>query len=165
MNKEKHLSTIILLIGIVLTVTGNAQNNLGIQDSTVFNPLDTIVAYDIFDKLSQATEGKVILGGDNVKSIISEMKARKSEPLKGCRIRIFRDREQGASRRAEIQKNEIEKKYPGLPVYVTYDSPAFYVDVGDYRTTDEAEKMKRILISSLSLEASMISVQINFPPL
>ncbi|MDR2287184.1 MAG: hypothetical protein LBE04_06885 [Prevotellaceae bacterium] len=164
MNKEKHLSTIILLIGIVFTVTGNAQNTPYIQDSTVFNPLDTIMAYDIFDKLSQTAKGKVILGGDNVKSIINEMKTQKSEPLKGWRIRVFRDRDQGASRRAEAQKNDIEKKYPGLPVYVTHDSPAFYVDVGDYRTTDEAEKMKRILISSIP-EASTVLVSINFPPL
>jgi hypothetical protein len=161
MNRKKHLSTIILLIGIVLSGAVKAQN---VQDSTVANSLDTISSYDIFDKLAQATKGKVILGGDHVKPIINEMKTQKGKPLKGWRIRIFRNNNQAASRKAESIKNDIEKTYPGLPVYVTHISPYFYVEVGDYRTQDEAEKMKRTLISSFS-EASLVSVSINFPPL
>ncbi|MDR1593179.1 MAG: hypothetical protein LBS43_01685 [Prevotellaceae bacterium] len=161
MNKKKHLSTIILLISIVLSVAGNAQN---VQDSTVFNPLDTISAYDIFDKLSQTGEGKVILGGDDVRTVINGMKTQKNKPLRGYRIRIFRDSNQAASRRAASIKNDIEKTYPGLPVYVTHNSPNFYVEVGDYRTKGEAEKMKRTLLSAFPA-ASLVSVPINFPPL
>jgi hypothetical protein len=160
MDKKNLLTTLFLLSGIMFSVAGYAQNA---QDSVVFNPLDTIASYDIFDKLYEPAEGKVILGGDDVRSVINELKTQKSRPLKGWRIRIFRDRNQAASRRAESIKNDIEKTYPGLPVYVTHNSPIFYVEVGDYRTPDDAEKMKRIL--SVSFAASLREVYINFPPL
>jgi hypothetical protein len=161
MNKKNLLSTLVLLMGIMLSVSVQAQS---VGDSIMSNPLDTIASYDIFDKLSETNTGKVILGGDDVKSIINELKTQKSKTLKGCRIRIFRDSNQAASRRAEGIKNDIEKTYPGLPVYVTHNSPYFYVEVGDYRTKDEAEKMLRTLIVSFPV-ASLVSVSINFPPL
>ncbi|MDR1130004.1 MAG: hypothetical protein LBK96_03370 [Prevotellaceae bacterium] len=161
MNKKKNLSTVILLIGIMLSVSGKAQS---VQDSIITNPLDTIASYDIFDKLSETGGGRVILGGDDVKSIVNEIKTQKSKPLKGYRIRIFRDSKQAASRKAESIKGEIEKTYSGLPVYVRHDSPTFYVEVGDYRTQEDAEKMKRTLISAFP-EARLVSVSINFPPL
>jgi hypothetical protein len=145
----------------MLTVTGKAQEK---QDSIITNPLDTIASFDIFDKLSESGEGKVTFGGDDIKSVINEMKVQKGTPLKGWRIRIFRDSNQAASRKAESIKNEIEKKYPELPVYVTHNSPNFYVEVGDYRTRDDAEKMRRTLISTYPA-ASAVSVFINFPPL
>jgi hypothetical protein len=161
MSNNKILSTVILLMVIMFSVSGNAQN---VQDSIAMNPLDTISSYDIFDKLSETTEGKVIFGGDEVKSIINEVKTQKSKPLKGWRIRIFRDSNQAASRKAESIRNDIEKTYPGLPVYVTHNSPNFYVEVGDYRTRDDAEKMRRTLIATFPA-ASPVSVLINFPPL
>jgi hypothetical protein len=161
MNNKKHLSTVILSFGIMLSITGKAQN---IQDTVKRNPLDSIVSYDIFDKLSEPAAGSVILGGDDVRPVINEMKAQKNK-MKGFRIRIFRESKQGASRRAENRKNEVEKTYPELPVYVTHESPNFYVDVGDYRTPDEAEKMLRLMKASFE-EASLLSVKvINFPPL
>jgi hypothetical protein len=166
MNKKNLLSTLILLIGIMLSIAGNAQN---IQDSIETNPLDTIAPYDIFNKLSETTEGKVILGSEDVKSIINEMKAQKIKPLKGYRVRVFRDNGQAASRRAESIKSEVEKAYPGVPVYVKHFSPNFYVDVGDYRTQDDAEKMRRILIAASFAGAgagvSLIYTDINFPTL
>jgi hypothetical protein len=162
MNKKNFLSTVILLTGVMLSVTGKAQR---IHDSIINNPLDTIVSYDIFDKLSEpAGGGKVFFGGDDIKSVINEMKTQKSAPLKGWRIRIFRDSNQAASRRAESTKSEIEKNYPGLPVYVTHKPPTFYVEVGDYRRWDDAEKMRRTLISEHG-GASVVPVLINFPPL
>jgi hypothetical protein len=161
MNKKKIQSTIILLVSTVLSITLKSQN---IQDSIKNHPLDSITSYDIFSKLSKATKGRVILGGDNIRSIIGESKMQKSKPMKGYRIRIFRDSNQAASHRAENIKNDIEKAYPGLPVYVTHDSPNFYVEVGDYRTQDDAEKMKRTLIAAWP-GASLVSVPIKFPPL
>jgi hypothetical protein len=161
MDKKNLLTTLILLNGIMFPAALNAQ---GVRDSVASNPLDTIVSYDIFDKLYEQADGKVILGGDDVRSVINELKTQKSRPLKGWRIRIFSDRNQAASRRAESIKNDIEKTSPGLPVYVTHKSPIFYVEVGDYRTRDDAEKMKRILSVSFP-KASLAPVSINFPPL
>ncbi|MDR2026830.1 MAG: hypothetical protein LBQ01_04625 [Prevotellaceae bacterium] len=164
MNKKKLiLKVIILSVGFMLSCAANAQN---VQDSVMLNPLDSIASYDIFVKLSEAAEGRVILGGDDIKTVINEVKTQKSKSLKGCRIRIFRDSSQGASRRAESAKSNIEKNYPGLPVYVIHDSPNFYVDVGDYRTKDDAEKMKRTLIAAYpDSGVSIFLTDINFPPL
>jgi hypothetical protein len=161
MDKKNLLTTLILLGGVMFSVAANAH---GVHDSVMSNPLDTILSYNIFDKLYEPAEGKVILGGDDIRSVLDELKTQKNKPLKGWRIRIFRDRDQAASRRAENIKSNIEKTYPGLPVYVTHSSPIFYVEVGDYRTQDEAEKMRRTLISAYPV-ASMVSVFINFPPL
>jgi hypothetical protein len=162
MNKKNLRATLILLTGgIMMSVTGRAQD---VSDSIMTNPLDTIASYNIFDKLSESVEGRVILGGDDVKSIISELKTQKSKTLKGWRIRVFRDSNQAASRRAENTKNEIRKTYPGLPVYVTHKSPNFFVEVGDYRTKEDAEKMRRTLVASFPA-ASLVSASINFPPL
>ncbi|MDR2382975.1 MAG: SPOR domain-containing protein [Prevotellaceae bacterium] len=145
----------------MMSVIGRAQD---VNDSIMSNPLDTIASYDIFDKLSETAEGRVMLGGDDVKSIVNELKTQKSKTLKGWRIRIFRDSNQAASRRAESIRNDIKKTYPRLPVYVTHNSPNFFVEVGDYRTRDDAEKMRRTLIASFPA-ASLVSVSINFPPL
>ncbi|MDR0724395.1 MAG: hypothetical protein LBF59_00110 [Prevotellaceae bacterium] len=162
MNKKNLISTLILLMGIMMiSVIGRAQD---ISDSIMSNPLDTIASYDIFDKLSETAGGRVTLGGDDVKSVIDELKTQKSKTLKGWRIRIYRDSNQAASRRAESIKNDIQKTYPGLPVYVTHISPNFYVEVGDYRTRDDAEKMRRTLITAYPA-ATLLSASINFPPL
>jgi len=156
--KKILLSTVILVFVGMLSIEGKAQ------DSIASNPLDTIVSFDIFEKLSDRTEGKVILGGDEIKSIVNESKTKKSAPLKGWRIRIFRDNSQAASRKAESIKNDMNRTFPGLPVYIRYDSPNFYVEVGDYRTRDDAEKMRRLLLPAYRLASPALG-NINFPPL
>jgi hypothetical protein len=126
---------------------------------------DTIIVYDIFEKLSETSsdKGKIVLGGDNVKSIIQENKTVKKN-IKGCRIRIFKDNSQTARQKAENIKANIERTYPGLPVYVTHLSPNFHVDCGDFRNQDEAEKMRRILTAAYP-GTSLVNVTINLPPL
>jgi hypothetical protein len=158
MKIKKIVSSGILLLSILLSVVAEAQ------DSLSFKPLDTIASFDIFDKLAETGEGKVILGGDNVKAIVNDVKIQKPVPLKGWRIRIFRDNSQAASRKAERIKSDIASTFPGLPVYITHNSPNFYVEVGDYRTRDDAEKMRRLLIPAYP-GASAVQGTINFPPL
>lgn len=152
---------LLLMSGITTTVSVKAGL---VRDSASTHPLDTISSYDIFEKLSESSSGQVILGGDDIRAVFNELKTQKYKPLKGWRIRIFRDRGQSALRNAESVKSDIEKAYTGIPVYVTHNSPNFFVDVGDYRTQDDAEKMRRKLISSYT-GASMVLVAINFPPL
>jgi hypothetical protein len=158
MKVKKIISIGILLLCILLSVVAKAQ------DSMAFKPLDTIASFDIFEKLSETGEGKVILEGDNIKAIIIDAKTQKPIPLKGWRIRIFRDNSQAASRKAEKIKSDIQSTFPLLPVYITHNSPNFYVEVGDYRTRDDAEKMRRLLIPAYP-GASAVQGNINFPPL
>jgi hypothetical protein len=156
--KKILLSTGALFVGMLLFVEGKSQ------DSIASSPLDTIDSFNIFDKLSRSGEGKVILGGDDVKTIINESKTKKTATLKGWRIRIFRDNSQAASRKAEKIKSEINQTFPKLPVHIKYDSPLFSVEIGDYRTSEDAEKMRRLLLPAYP-GASTVPVNINFPPL
>jgi hypothetical protein len=158
MKMKKIVSTGILLLCVLSSVVAKAQ------DSIASKSLDTIASFDIFEKLSEPGEGKVILGGDNVKAIVNDAKIQKSAQLKGWRIRIFRDNSQSASRKAEKIKSDITSTFTGLPVYITHESPNFYVEVGDYRTRDDAEKMRRLLIPAYP-GASTVLGYINFPPL
>jgi hypothetical protein len=121
--------------------------------------------YNIFDRLAKADEGKVILGGDNIKTLINEARAarRVNRNVTGWRIRVFSDKNQNALQKAEATKASLAKIY-GSAVYITHNSPNFYVEVGDYRTLDEAEKTRKRL-SSTYPGAAIVQTRINFPPL
>lgn len=77
----------------------------------------------------------------------------------GYRIQIF----SGSSRRDayEIQAR-FQSDFPGVRTYITYRSPNFKVDAGDFRTRIEAEKMVRDLRASYS-SVFIISTKINPP--
>lgn len=147
---KKIFLSIVILAGFIFCTKAHSQ--------------DSITSFNIFEKLASSGEGKVILGGDNVVSVIEETKAMKKTPLKGWRIRIFRDSSQGARNKAERTVSYIKENYPELPAYITHSSPYFYVEVGDYRTRDDAEKMKRTLSASYPV-SSLINVSIKLPPL
>jgi hypothetical protein len=159
---KKILFVAAVLAGILTATAGNAQNMDIMRDSVA---ADTIISFDIFERLSVYSQntGKVTLEGDDIKSIINENKVAK-KTLKGYRIRVFKDNTQTARNKAEDTKNNLEKAYPGLPVYRTHQSPNFQIEAGDFRTRDDAEKMLRILLPTYPL-ARIIIVPINFPPL
>ena len=156
--KNSTVTTVFLFATVLCshTVAGQRDTALPYNDS----------AYNVFDKLSEvsAGKGKVTLGGDNLKALINETKTVRKPTVKGCRIRVFRDNSQTARQKAESIKAAIEKSYPSLPVYISHQSPDFYVEAGDFRTPDDAEKMKRKLVFSYPA-ATLVNVSINFPPL
>ncbi|MDR2466510.1 MAG: hypothetical protein LBD35_03870 [Prevotellaceae bacterium] len=151
---------------VYLLATALCSHPVAGQRDIVSPNNDTAYSYNIFDKLSESSagKGKVTLGGDNLKALVNETKTVKKPAIKGCRIRVFRDNSQTARQKAESIKAAIEKSYPALPVYISHQSPDFYVEAGDFRTPDDAEKMKRRLVF-LYPAATLVNVSINFPPL
>lgn len=149
----------------LIVLTGIIPCRSHAQQDSLTTKNDAVTVYDIFEKMSETSsdKGKIVLGGDNIKSIIQENKNAKKS-IKGCRIRIFKDNSQTARQKAENIKASIERNYPGFPVYITHLSPNFHVDCGDFRNQDEAEKMRRTLIAAYP-GTTLVNVTINLPPL
>lgn len=62
--------------------------------------------------------------------------------LKGYRVQIFF----GSSRQSAYEaESKFLNEYPEIPAYVSYTEPNFKVQVGDFRTHLEAEKMENEL--------------------
>jgi hypothetical protein len=158
--KNSTATTVFLFATVLCSHTVAGQRDIASPNN------DTAYSYSIFDRLSEspAGKGRVTLGGDNLKALINESKTLKKPAIKGCRIRVFRDNSQTARQKAESIKTAIEKSYPSLPVYISHQSPDFYVEAGDFRTPDDAEKMKRKLVFQYPA-ATLVNVSINFPPL
>ena len=56
---------------------------------------------------------------------------------KGYRVRIFFDNSQNARSQAYGVKTDFAARYPGVPVYLTYETPYFKITVGDCMTREE----------------------------
>ncbi len=65
---------------------------------------------------------------------------------KGYRIRVFSGNQQSSSKnRAYKIQSEIENKMPELSSYVSFKTPNWRLMVGNFRTTEEANSMLRLL--------------------
>jgi hypothetical protein len=125
--------------------------------------------FDIYDRLASSGNNgsQIVINQDSrVESLLKQHfeKGKSGKNLKGWRIRIFRDNSRDARSRSESVMLSIKNNHPGIPVYRNYVAPYYYVSIGDFRTRDEAEKMKAQLKNIYS-GASLIEEMINFPPL
>lgn len=62
--------------------------------------------------------------------------------VRGYRVCIFFDNGQDARAGAEAAKTLFEETYPGIRVYMVYESPWFSVSVGNCLTSEEAIILK-----------------------
>ena len=151
-----------MLITIVASISASAGGALHAQSA------DSIPRINIFTRLSQPGKGgaKVTLKGTDIEPILGARINRSKTPQigNGWRIRIFRDNRQDGRSRAEYIVNNIKSEYPGTSAYASYEAPYWYVAVGDYRTREDAEKMKRKIARTYPT-ASLINTTINLPPL
>ena len=66
--------------------------------------------------------------------------------VKGFRIRVYSGNQQGASKtKAYKIQTEITDVIPELTTYVTFKTPNWRLMVGDFRTSEEANSMLRVL--------------------
>lgn len=66
--------------------------------------------------------------------------------VKGFRIRVYSGNQQGASKtKAYKIQTEITDVIPELSTYVTFKTPNWRLMVGDFRTSEEANSMLRVL--------------------
>lgn len=157
MNIKIALTTVIVL----LAGSTGAELTAQVADSVG-------AGVEIFAKLAQPGRGGAIvkLQGDEVESVITARANRTRTPqiANGWRIRIVRDSRQDGRSRADHIVQTVKNEYPGTAAYASYEAPYWYVAVGDYRTRDDAEKMKRTLLRTYPT-ASLINTTINLPPL
>ena len=63
--------------------------------------------------------------------------------LSGFRVQIFMEVGNDAIDHAKATKQEFERMYKGIPVYLSYGQPYYRLRVGDFRSRVEAEKCLR----------------------
>lgn len=69
-----------------------------------------------------------------------------AKKVMGFRIRVFSGNQQSKSKnRAYNIQTEMNNKMPELATYVTFKTPNWRLMVGDYRTSEEANSMLRML--------------------
>lgn len=149
----------IIFLAVILPKTGSAQITS-----------DSINAkFNIYDRLSQSSNnGSEIIIDQNpqVGKLLKQHfeRGKSGKNMRGWRVRIYRDTSRDGGERSASIVGAIKNNYPGIPTYRTYQAPYWYVSIGDFRTRDEAEKIKRDLQNTYP-GASLIETHINFPPL
>ncbi len=64
----------------------------------------------------------------------------------GYRIQVFSDNNQRAAKaEAEAKQRVVQAAFPGMPTYVSFQSPFWKLRVGNYRTSEEAHAALRML--------------------
>ncbi|MDR1056832.1 MAG: hypothetical protein LBL90_13705 [Prevotellaceae bacterium] len=157
-NIIRHASSAVFLV-LLFSLTSHAQ----------ITPDSIHASFTIYDRLIESSDNgsEIVINQDSrVESLLKQHfdKGSAGKNLRGWRIRIFRDNSQSARDRSEYLMSSFKNNNPGVPVYRSYAAPTWYVSVGDFRTRDAAEKMKKDLLHTHP-GASLIETIINFPPL
>jgi hypothetical protein len=90
------------------------------------------------------------------------MKNDKMDGMEGFRIEIFFSADLDALEQAKNTKVEFLSKYPDYLVHIKYDAPNFKVRVGDFRTKNEALKLKKKIERDYPM-AFIVPDKIKFP--
>jgi hypothetical protein len=77
----------------------------------------------------------------------------------GFRLHISFDSEKTV---IDNQRKSFISQYPGIDTYVTYRTPYFYFDAGDFRTKAEADEIHKKLIKKFPL-STVVKQAINLP--
>lgn len=102
-------------------------------------------------RLAQPTAGSALFDparvvvsehGDAARAVAEASRDAQRLSYKGHRVCIFFDNGPDARSGAIAAKELFEETYPGIRVYMVYDSPWFSVSVGNCLTTEEAIILK-----------------------
>ncbi len=153
------LRTIILAVfALFLSGIANAQKSTGICDHLVATGRVYILQDSRLSELLGSSP-KVYYANPE-----QQDKANKTK-VKGYRIRVFSGNQQGVSKNKAYKiQDEINAKMPDLSTYVSFKTPNWRIMVGDYRTTEEANSMLRILrkeLPSYSKEMFVVAEEIE----
>jgi len=89
-------------------------------------------------------------------------KNKKMDGMEGFRVEIFFSAELDALEQSKNKKVEFLSKYPDYLVHIKYDAPNFKVRVGDFRTKNEALKLKKKIERDYPM-AFIVPDKIKFP--
>jgi hypothetical protein len=82
--------------------------------------------------------------------------------LDGFRIQLFSDSGSNSKTRAQAVYDELQAKFPGMGIYLTFKSPNYKVRIGDFRTRLDAQRFLNELSGDYP-NAFIIADQINLP--
>lgn len=85
------------------------------------------------------------------------VKPKKTYNIEGYRIVIYRG---DVKTEAQNVRSKFSKKYPKIHSFILFDSPTYYVRIGDFKTEDEAKDFLKTIIKSYP-QAIIIEDQIN----
>lgn len=112
-------------------------------------------------------QGKIIINQDNTVTQLHSLRYlqnAKSPGMDGFRIRIFFEIGQFARKNSEDVMQAFMEKYPGVPVYQSYQNPYWKISVGDFRSRESALKLYYEILKDYP-KAFIIPERINFPSL
>ena len=133
---------IFLLIGIFLTSGVFAQNDWRLysnEDSIDQKYTSEDTNYQVMD-----TEGNVLVISDQrIDTLVAYLDD--NPPLiNGYRVQIYF----GKRSKAEQKKAAFLKKYSDWPIYIVWQQPDFKVQIGNFMTKIQAEKVQHEIISA-----------------
>lgn len=153
------LRTLILSVfALMLSGIANSQNTIGICDHLAATGRVSLIQ-DV--RLSEllGSKPKVYYANPDLQDPANKVK------IKGYRIRVFSGNQQNVSKtKAYKIQDEINAKMPDLSTYVSFKTPNWRIMVGDYRTSEEANSMLRVLrkeFPSLGKEMFVVSEDIE----
>lgn len=129
-------------------------------DSSFMNIVDEMQKNTVYAKISINQSSEI---SDALQQHVD--KNFNNQHLAGYRICIFRDNQQNSRTAALQTKQNFQTTYPDVPVYWEYKNPYFYVNVGDFRTKQQAEKFKREINSIYPKSWIVSETKINLPSL
>jgi hypothetical protein len=89
-------------------------------------------------------------------------KNEKMDGMEGFRVEIFFSADLDALEQAKNKKVEFLSKFPDYLVHIKYEAPNFKVRVGDFRTKNEALKLKKDIERDYPM-AFIVPDKIKFP--
>jgi len=92
--------------------------------------------------------------------MISEAK----QTIPGFRVQLFFDSGVNSKQKATSVHDEFMRKYPDIPVYLSFKAPNYKVRAGDFRTRLEAKRLLQEVAPAYP-DAYVIADDINLPPL
>lgn len=70
---------------------------------------------------------------------------KKRDGMEGYRVEIYSSSAMNARQQAQEKKVEFLSEYPDRDVHIQYSAPNFRVRVGDFRTRNEALKLRKMI--------------------
>lgn len=110
--------------------------------------------------------GKVtIIQNPNITKLIDKhlYEESKKPGIKGCRIRLFADSGPQARKEGEQIQGEFMNRFPDMPFYYGFQSPWYYLYMGDFRTGSEAMKILKQIDKYYPDAYIVYNVTIEYP--
>jgi SPOR domain len=82
--------------------------------------------------------------------------------MDGFRIQVFSDSGINSKTKAQAVQSELQSRFPGMTVYLSFKSPNYKVRAGDFRTRLDAQRVLVQLTADYP-NAFIIADQINLP--